>query len=614
MTDETMVLAGDFPAPTRQDWEREVLKVLNRRRPPGSEIGLDQALKRLTSVYPDGLTIAPLYTRPDDQPVGYPAQDPFTRGAEFEAGHSGWDVVQLHEDPDPARCHRAVMDDLLAGATGIWLRVDPDAIAPGDVAAVLQGVIPQAASITVSSQAWQEAAAEALFDFWSQSGAPTVEGSLGLDPLAAAALSGRPADLSRLAHWASRALECPRARALTVDVTVYDDAGSGDIGQVAYAAASGLEYVRALVAGGLTPAQAYDQIIFRQSATADQFATIARVRALRRVWDRVGEVLGVPEAGRGAFQHLVTSRRVLSRDDPWVNLLRATVGAFAAAVGGAERITVLPHDTVLGLPTKASRRIARNLQLLAAEESHIGVVKDPAGGAWFVEALTEQLAQKAWRLLQSLEAADGFAVNLADGTVADQIAQVAAERDRRLASRKLALTGVSMFPKPDEEPITDIIPRPPRPPRDGLQPRRDSAVFEALRDRSAAADPRPAVLLACLGARRDFGAREQFTSNLLMVAGIDWPELEGPTPDQIVAKAEELGIGIVVLASSAKVYADQGLAAGRAAKQAGLFVCLAGRRGEIGAGAEDVIDAEIFDGMDIVAFLNQILDRLGVAK
>jgi len=614
MTDDTMVLAGDFARTTRQDWEREVLKVLNRKRPPGSELTLEAAMKRLTSVYPDGLALDPLVTAPDNQIIGYPAQSPFTRGAGFPPPAGlGWDVVQLHEDPDPARSRQQVADDLNAGGTGVWLRVDDDAIAPADVAAVLQDVMPEAAPVTVSSWGRQAEAAEALAACWATAG-PAALGNLGCDPLAAAAVTGQPPDLGRLSAAVALAWPYHHARALTVDVTPYDNAGAGDIDQVAFAVATGIEYVRTLAAQGVDADQAFAQIVFRQAATADQFTTIARFRALRRLWARVGEVLMVPEAQRGAIQHAVTSWRVISRDDPWVNLLRASTGAFAAAVGGAEAITVLPHDTAWGLPTPFARRLARNIQLLIAEETHAGAVKDPAGGAWFVESLTEQVAAKAWAQVQEIEAVGGFAAALASGHVAARIAPVAAERARRLATRRSPLTGTSMFPKPDETPLADVVPRPARPAYQGLPARRDSEVFEALRDRAAGADSPPAVLLACLGDRRDFGPREQFTSNLFMVAGIDWPELQGPTPAEIVANARELGTSIVVLASSAKVYADQAVAAARAAKQAGLTVYLAGRKAEAGEGADDVIDAEIFDGMDVVAFLNDTLDTLGVAK
>jgi methylmalonyl-CoA mutase len=615
MTDQTMVLAGDFPPSTLADWDREVLKIFNRKRPPGSELTLDQAMQRLTSVYVDGLVVDPLYTKPDDQVVGYPAQTPFTRGAALPQPGLGWDVVQLHEDPVVARTQEAIHDDLNAGGTGVWLRVDPDAIAPADVATVLAGVIPGAASISVSSVGDQAAAAEALLSFWAASGhAAKATGNLGIDPLGAAAVTGQAADLTGLAAWVAKAQAAGQAQALVVDVRPYDNAGAGDIDQVAYAVATGIEYVRALAAEGVDATTAFAQILFRVTATADQFTTIARLRALRRVWARVGEVLDVPEAARGARQQAVTSWRVISRDDPWVNLLRHTIGTFAAAVGGAESITVLPHDTAYGLPTRFSRRRARNIQLVVGEEAHLGKVDDPAGGAWFVESLTEQLAAKAWTKVQAIEASGGMAATLASGAIADQIGVVVAERAKRLATRKIPLTGVSMFPKPDEEPL-ECLPRPATPAYAGLAPHRDAEVFEALRDRTAAAAQKPAVLLACLGQRRDFGAREQFTSNLLMVAGLDWPEIEDATPAAIVAKAQEVGTSIVILASSAKVYADQAIPTAQALKDAGIaHVYIAGRLKEAGDGAADLIDTEIYDGMDVVAFLTKTLDRLGVAK
>ncbi len=625
MTDERMVLAGDFPTPTREDWEREALKALNRRRPPGKELTIEQAMKRLTTVTVDGVEIDPLYLKPEDQVVGYPAQTPFTRGAELPDPAAPWIVAQLHEDGDVARTTAAIQDDLNAGGTGLWLRVESDAVAAGDLAQVLAPVVPDAAAVYLSSVADQSAAAQALVDWLGAKSAKDPAGSLGIDPIGAAAALGTtdPAEISgwmrdHLKDWVDQVRNYPRLRALTVDSTLYDNAGAGDVDQLAFAIATGIEYVRVLTDQGVSPAEAFGQILFRVTATADEFLTIARLRALRRLWARVGEVIGVPEADRGAVQQAVTSWRILSKDDPWVNLLRATVGTFSAAVGGAEAITVLPHDSAYGLPTAFSRRIARNIQLLTAEESHVGEVKDPAGGAWVFESLTEQVAQKAWARVQQIEAAGGMSAVVASGQVADWIGATSAERAKRLATRKLPLTGVSMFPKQDEEPLTGALPRPARPAWTGLTPHRDAEVFEALRDRSRAhqnkTGRKPTVLLACLGDRRDFGGREQFTTNLLLVGGIDFPEAEGPTPEQIVAQAKAKGTGMVILASSTKVYAAEALAAARAAKAAGLEVWIAGRKAEVGDEAvNELIDGEIYDGMDVVAFLTDTLDRLGVA-
>jgi methylmalonyl-CoA mutase len=583
---------------------------------------IEQAKKRLTTVTVDGIAIEPLYCRPEDQQLGYPGQAPFTRGSRGDGGGAGaapWVVAQLHEDPDTTRTAEAILADLNAGGTGVWLRVDPDAIARRDLATVLAGVEPEAVPIMVCSIDQQAGAAQALLDFWAASGKTAVQGNLGIDPLANAAISGEEAKLHALGGWVEKAQAYPGVQALAVDVTPYDNAGAGDVDQLAFAIATAIEYVRTLEDQEITPEDAFAQILFRVSVDADEFLSIARLRALRRLWARVGEVLDVPEAKRGAQQHAVTSLRMVSKDDPWVNLLRNTVGAFAAAVGGAEAVTILPHDAAYGLPTAFSRRVARNIQLVAAEESHLGAVKDPAGGAWVFEALTEQLAEKAWARLQEIEAAGGMAQALAAGQIAEWIAATNTERDARLATRKIPLTGVSMFPMQDEEPLTDFYPRPVRPSYDGLKPRRNSEVFEGLRDRSRAhakaTGAKPTVVLACLGDRRDYGPREQFTTNLLWVGGLGFATLDGPSPEAIVDCARQNGIDLVILASSAKVYAADAPAALAACQATGLRVWLAGRKSELDNDqAAGLVDGEIFDGMDVVAFLTKTLDDLGVAK
>ncbi len=614
MTDTPLLLAGDFAAPTRAQWEAEVLKVLNRRRPEGKELSIDQAMKRLRTVTVDGLTIEPLYTEAAD-PLGLPGAMPFTRGATVKSGEmSAWDVRALHEDPEVAFTNAEILADLARGATSVWLRVGADGIPADQVAAALAGVDPSLAPVAVSSSDDQVAAAKALVSFFKEAGPAQARGNLGLDALGLAAVTGAAPDLTPHAEWVKAALaELPGVRALTVDVLPYDNAGAGDVDQLAFAIATGVAYLRDLEAAGVDPAAAFAQIEFRVSANADEFLTIARLRALRRLWARVGEVSGVPAEARGAQQHAVTSLRMVTRDDPWVNLLRGTIATFSAAVGGAEAITCLPFDTAQGLPDSFSRRMARNTQLVAAEESNVGRVNDPAGGSWYVETLTDQLAGQSWNEFQAIEAAGGMVAALTSGFIAEKIAATTAERTKRLATRKQPITGVSMFPLKDEQPLpikarTVSV-------ANGLKPVRDSEVFEALRDRAGAAAEKPKVFLACLGARRDFGGREMFTSNVLLVAGIDFPESEGGTPAEIAAAAAASGAKMAILCSSAKVYAAQAIEVATALKAAGVdVVYLAGRKTEIGAEDTSVIDGEVFDGMDVVAFLEGALDTIGVAK
>ena len=182
------------------------------------------------------------------------------------------------------------------------------------------------------------------------------------------------------------------------------------------------------------------QISFRFAADDDQFMTIAKLRAARQLWARVAEVVGEPDAG-AARVHAVTSLPMMAQRDPWVNMLRTTLAAFSAGVGGADTVLVHPFDVAIpdGFPgTSASfaRRIARNTQLLLLEESHIGRVLDPAGGSLFVEDLTEQLAEQAWEHFRDIERRGGFVEALEFDFVASSIAEVAERRTDDIAHRR----------------------------------------------------------------------------------------------------------------------------------------------------------------------------------
>ena len=612
-------LAGDFPVPTDEQWEAEVLKVLNRGRPEDKLLTRDQAIARLRTTTVDGLVIEPLYTRDEnDGPLGAAGQMPFTRGSTVRDGDPiAWDIRQLHEDPDAAETKKHIMSDIERGATSLWLRLGSDAIKPELLADELSEIILDLAPVSVSSNEDQVAAATALADIWAKSGRPAdkLVGNLGIDPFALTARTGKPADLAPLAEWVTKAREqFPAARAITVDVLPYHEAGAGDVDEVAFAIATGIEYLRALEAAGVAPTDAFGQILFRLSANTDQFLTICKFRALRRIWARVGEELGVEESQRGALTHAVTSRRMFTRDDPYVNILRTTAATFAASVGGANIITTLPFDDVAGLPSEFSRRIARNVQVILAEESHIGRVNDPAGGSYYVESLTEQLAEQAWKRVQQIEAAGGFGAVL-ETDVPTWVEQTVARRTELLSTRKIPLTGVSMFPMRDEKPI-EAKARPEAPSTSTRFPmRREAELFEKLRDRANAAG-NPPVFLAALGTRRDFGARLGFVENVELVAGFTLPTTEGVDPVAFAKDFQDSGAKIAVLCSSTKVYADHALPVAKTLKEAGAKkVYLAGRDKELGGqDYAGLIDGFVYDGMDVAAYLNENLETVEAAE
>ena len=370
----------------------------------------------------------------------------------------------------------------------------------------------------------------------------SVGGNLGLDPFGAAARSGAAADLGSLADLVSECRQRDGWRAITIDARVLHEAGATEVDALAVAAATLVEYLRHLEDAGIPAAEAFGQVDLRVGATADQFLTAASLRAVRRVWARVGESCGVVEARRGVHTHAVTSLRMFSREDPWVNVLRSTLAAFGASVGGADAITVLPYDTVLGLPERLGRRLARNTEVLLADESNVGRVTDPGGGSWYLESLTDQVADAVWARFQEVERAGGAVRALADGLLHQWVTEASAERDEDLSTRRRPLTGVSTFPVP----LGQSAGRRARVPLSGteraLAPRRDSTAFEALRDRAAALGD-PAVVVRPLGTRRDHGARQTFVDNLLAAGGI---------------RAAQDGSRVAVLASSPAGYAVRG--------------------------------------------------------
>ena len=269
-------------------------------------------------------------------------------------------------------------------------------------------------------------------------------------------------------------------RAVTIDGAAFHDLGASASWELAGSIAAAVGYLRLLGDGGLTTRDALRQISFRFAADDDQFMTIAKLRAARRLWARVAEVVGEPHAG-GARLHAVTSLPMMTQRDPWVNMLRTTVAAFSAGAGGADTVLVQPFDAAIhgGFPGTAAsfaRRIARNTQLLLLEESHIGRVLDPAGGSWFIEDLTNSLAEQAWEHFRDVESRGGF--ETARDYVVGQINEVSERRADDVAHRRKALTGVNEYPNLAEPPVLQ---------GDSLETVvRYAAGFEALRNRSDA--------------------------------------------------------------------------------------------------------------------------------
>lgn len=608
-------LAAEFPDPAHEQWQSLVEGVL---RKSGKDVSGSAAEEALSTTVEDGLITRPLYTRRDDAPdPGLPGFAPFTRGSKPEGCTAGgWGVRQRHTSTDPVRLNEAVLADLENGVTSLWLTVGGTGGVPvSGLARALEGVFLDLAPVVIDAGDELDAAATELTRLYTERGvaAHEVRGSLGADPLGRAARTGTAPELTDAVRWARRcAAGYPGLRAMVVDALPYHEAGASAAEELGASLATGVAYLRALTEAGLGIEEACAQLEFRYAATADQFLTIAKLRAARRLWARVAEVCGAPPAG-AQRQHAVTSPVMMTRRDPWVNMLRTTLASLGAGVGGADTVTVLPFDHALGLPDAFARRIARNTSTILLEESHLARVIDPAGGSWYVERLTDDLAGAAWAFFQEIERAGGQAAALDSGLVAGRIAATWAARSKDLARRKEPITGVSEFPLLAER-VVEREPVPSAPAQGGLPVVRRDEAFEALRSRSdahlATAGSRPRVFLAALGPAAAHTARASFAANLFQSGGVE-PVHEPVRVDASTA-AEAFaasGTDVACLCSSDALYAEQ------AAEVAGALVAAGARRVYLAGrpGTYPGVDEYVFAGCDVVAVLSSLLDRMGVA-
>lgn len=600
-------------------WRSAVAGVLAKttKKDP-AELGTEPE-RLLDSPTYDGFPIRPLYTSRDDltEPA-LPGRWPFVRGGDaLRDVKAGWKVAEVYpaDGSAAAEANGAILVGLTEGISALVLRIGEGAVAPSELPALLDGVYLDLVPLVMHTDGTAYGATvEALLAMLAgldddQRSRLSVD--LAADPLTAP-LAGRAAPcLEEVVGRAEQVLGFDgHVRMITVDGPTFHNLGANATWELGAAVAAGVAYLRHLVDAGLSTSAALGLISFRFAVDDDQFQSIAKLRAARQLWARVAEVVGDLDSG-AATVIATTSLPMMSQRDPWVNMLRTTVAAFAAGVGGADIVQVHPFDVAIdgGFPGTArsfSRRIARNTQLLLLEESHIGRVLDPAGGSWFVEDLTRELAEQAWAHFQDIEARGGF--EAAREHIGTQIAEVAQRRADDIAHRRTAVTGVNEFPNLSEVPLPQGNPLP--------SVRRYGADFEALRNRSdeylEKHGARPKAILLPLGPLAEHNIRTTFTSNLLASGGI---EAVNPGPLEasgIGAAVAEAGVTeVAVVCGTDKRYADEASAAIDAAKAAGVkYVLLAGPEKAV-ADAPSKPDGHVTAKIDAVQTLSDLLTRLG---
>ena len=483
--------AADFPPATQEAWRGLVDAVLK-----------GAPFARLESRTYDGLTIEPLYAR-----------DAAATALAGRAPGAAWTVMQRVDHPDPAAANAQALDDLQNGATGLVLvfagsvsangfGLDPS---PATLKRALDGIDLTAVAIDLnlspatrhvvrefaalvksrgiapaSRSARQHQSDRRLCRVRQQPAEPGTSLRLPLPRWSASLPAPAFADRSPLPTGASSTMRAARKRRNSLSRSP----------------------ARSPICArwkrhGMALDAARDAIYFRLSADADQFLTMAKFRAARKLWARIEEACGLTP--KPAMIAAETAWRMMTKRDPYVNMLRTTIAVAAAGLGGADAITVLPHTAPLGLPDAFARRVARNTQLMLLEESNLARVADPAAGSGALEAMTHELCAAAWSLFQEIEQAGGAWAALETGLIQRHAAAVRAERENAVARRTDILTGTNDYPNINEAlpAVLDVAP--------AALPKDEAAVtaaalprirlaepFEQLRDASDKSWPKPA--------------------------------------------------------------------------------------------------------------------------
>ena len=624
-------LAADFEAASREQWLALVDKAIK-----GAEFE-----KKLVSKTEDGIRVDPIYTRADALPGSeavVPGSAPFTRGAHISVEGLGWEIRQGVSAADPAEANTQIMTELQGGANGIVLEI----AAPGklgcridsaaDLATALKGMDLELAPVELKAGLDAAACARHFIAALPSLGTPAgqVRAFLGLDPIGTLARFGTlsaPLDVALAEAFTiakDAGTRAPKVRTLKADGCVYHEAGATAGFELAALAATLVAYLRGFEAAGVAPGDALGAISFALAADTDQFATVAKIRAARRVLFRIADASGAGEAASQLFISATTSHRVMAKRDPWVNMLRTTIACAGAALGGADAITVLPFTAALGDADFFARRSARNIQIVLQEESNLGRVLDPMGGSWYIEKLTDELATVAWSLFQEIEGKGGIAAALASGFVQDKIAVDAAQRAKAMATGRVELTGVSAFPllgddgvtvTPFADPAKVTTAEMVRP----LIPQRLAARFEDLRDKADAYTAKtgktPVVFLASIGQVIDHTGRSTWVQNYLAAGGMKALTTDGyKDAAEAAAAFKASGADTACICSSDALYAAHAEAMAKALKEAGArLVLMAGRPGETEAALKAAgVDQFLFAGADAIATLSGLQAKLGI--
>ncbi len=472
---DNLELRKDFPSTSFEDWKKAVEKDLKGQ-------SYDKSL--ITKTY-EGIDLQPIYTQDNikDNPLidNFPGYNNYVRGNKTEGNlKNGWMVSQELPYFNPKEYNEALKFDLERGLTTINFRPDLASLLSkdsdaanndefgkgGTSAATLEDIEACFKDIDLTKYplfvngGFSALSIFSLFiSYFKKSGIDVkkLNAAFLSDPFVFSMRTGvTPYELETAfdeIYNVSKWTVDNKLNIKTIGVCGYEyvNAGSSSVQELGYAMASAIEYINQMLKRGLTIDEAAPKFFFTFGIGTNYFMEVAKLRAARIIWSNIIDAYKGNEESKKIFIHSKTSFYNQAKNDIYVNVLRITTEAFAAIAGGADSIYTSPFDETIGLPDEFSRRLARNAQIILREESHLNAVIDPAGGSYYVETLTTELAQKAWELVKTIEADGGMLNAVIKAIPQTEIDKVAKAKEKDYAKRKKVIVGNNMYANMKEE-------------------------------------------------------------------------------------------------------------------------------------------------------------------
>ena len=594
----------------------------------------DKAFDRIVKQSHEGFEIQPLAHSQDMAGISHmdtlPGQFPYVRGTRAAGYRSqAWLIAQDIGLSDRRRFNRALVHALANGQTAIYLdsklplnRSEDLEIAFADIDLTKYPLLIQAETGAARLYRW-------LSGWLKDDALQQIHGCLGADPLKTLARSGSIASdafeqMAAFVQLVDR--QSPRLDAIAVATDVYHDAGASAVQEMALAMATAVVYLREMGQRGLDAELVAGKIWFFMQVGENFFMEVAKFRAIKMMWAQIAAAFGGRAAAQKIKLHASTASRSKTRHDVYVNMLRVTAEAMAAAIGGVDSLQVAPFDAALGESSEFSRRIARNVQFILQEEVRLIDLIDPAGGAWHVEKLTDQLAKSAWSLFQQIEAQGGLIEALQAGSIQAQIASVADRRRQDLAEGRAALVGCSKYPnldeslpedraRPQQSAIVDDVRE--RIEVEPLRAKRLAAPYEELRRNAdmhrRRKGRRPRIFLANFGHLGEYKTGADFARGLYEPGGFEviddggYDSIESALDAAISSQAAAV---VICAGDSCDAAFVSEYVRALKAQQPQLIVMLAGdpknQEGQAG------IDDFIYDGVNAYEMNRTLQDKLGI--